>query len=164
MPMTYTGVQNVCVSTCTFFFFQAEDGIRDIGVTGVQTCALPSSRRTCAAPGGCCGPGARTWSARRSTATGSPTGPYPPRSAKPPPRPASTPTGSSSSAPSASSAAGPPTRRPFPPEHQERILAAVMAGITKKKNLNPKRRDPSHPQGVQRAPPLGVGGFFFLLA
>src|SRR5258707_10430558 len=27
----------------TFFFFQAEDGIRDIGVTGVQTCALPIS-------------------------------------------------------------------------------------------------------------------------
>ena len=27
---------------CFFlFFFQAEDGIRDIGVTGVQTCALP---------------------------------------------------------------------------------------------------------------------------
>src|SRR5438445_13267132 len=25
----------------TAFFFQAEDGIRDIGVTGVQTCALP---------------------------------------------------------------------------------------------------------------------------
>src|SRR3712207_2479184 len=24
-----------------FFFFQAEDGIRDIGVTRVQTCALP---------------------------------------------------------------------------------------------------------------------------
>src|SRR3712207_2983130 len=24
-----------------FFFFQAEDGRRDIGVTGVQTCALP---------------------------------------------------------------------------------------------------------------------------
>src|SRR3712207_7414395 len=24
-----------------FFFFQAEDGIRYIGVTGVQTCALP---------------------------------------------------------------------------------------------------------------------------
>src|SRR3712207_1236013 len=24
-----------------FFFVQAEDGIRDIGVTGVQTCALP---------------------------------------------------------------------------------------------------------------------------
>src|SRR3712207_8766013 len=27
-----------------FFFFQAEDGIRDIGVTGVQTCALPICR------------------------------------------------------------------------------------------------------------------------
>src|SRR3712207_9051803 len=29
--------------TFVFFFFQAEDGIRDIGVTGVQTCALPIS-------------------------------------------------------------------------------------------------------------------------
>src|SRR5438093_13549782 len=30
-----------------FFFFQAEDGIRDWSVTGVQTCALPiSARRT----------------------------------------------------------------------------------------------------------------------
>src|SRR3712207_7501218 len=28
------------------FFFQAEDGIRDIGVTGVQTCALPISFAT----------------------------------------------------------------------------------------------------------------------
>src|SRR3712207_7908457 len=28
---------------CIVFFFQAEDGIRDIGVTGVQTCALPIS-------------------------------------------------------------------------------------------------------------------------
>src|SRR5205085_4826055 len=26
-----------------FFFFQAEDGIRDLSVTGVQTCALPIS-------------------------------------------------------------------------------------------------------------------------
>src|SRR5690348_18435077 len=26
---------------CAFFFFQAEDGIRDGRVTGVQTCALP---------------------------------------------------------------------------------------------------------------------------
>src|SRR5438132_5240873 len=26
---------------CFFFFFQAEDGIRDHCVTGVQTCALP---------------------------------------------------------------------------------------------------------------------------
>src|SRR5206468_4349148 len=29
--------------TC-FFFFQAEDGIRDLIVTGVQPCALPLSR------------------------------------------------------------------------------------------------------------------------
>src|SRR5205807_6173531 len=27
------------------FFFQAEDGIRDYKVTGVQTCALPISKR-----------------------------------------------------------------------------------------------------------------------
>src|SRR3989475_9186809 len=27
----------------SFFFFQAEDGIRDLTVTGVQTCALPIS-------------------------------------------------------------------------------------------------------------------------
>src|SRR5689334_23863785 len=33
----------VCVLVCVFFFFQAEDGIRDGTVTGVQTCALPIS-------------------------------------------------------------------------------------------------------------------------
>src|SRR3989475_1790875 len=31
------------VSFSVFFFFQAEDGIRDLTVTGVQTCALPIS-------------------------------------------------------------------------------------------------------------------------
>src|SRR5690349_8306128 len=30
-----------------FFFFQAEDGIRDLYVTGVQTCALPISAARC---------------------------------------------------------------------------------------------------------------------
>src|SRR5438046_4573305 len=30
-----------------FFFFQAEDGIRDWSVTGVQTCALPISTAAC---------------------------------------------------------------------------------------------------------------------
>src|SRR2546422_3163238 len=38
--------------SCFFFFFQAEDGIRDVAVTGVQTCALPicaSSSSTIAA-------------------------------------------------------------------------------------------------------------------
>src|SRR2546426_9404501 len=35
------------VSACSifFFFFQAEDGIRDYKVTGVQTCALPICER-----------------------------------------------------------------------------------------------------------------------
>src|SRR5688572_684384 len=35
----------VAVSLCSplCFFFQAEDGIRDLTVTGVQTCALPIS-------------------------------------------------------------------------------------------------------------------------
>src|SRR2546430_14604562 len=31
------------MSEYVFFFFQAEDGIRDLTVTGVQTCALPIS-------------------------------------------------------------------------------------------------------------------------
>src|SRR5256886_14940641 len=31
------------VAKLSFFFFQAEDGIRDLTVTGVQTCALPIS-------------------------------------------------------------------------------------------------------------------------
>src|SRR2546426_5710451 len=33
-----------------FFFFQAEDGIRDYKVTGVQTCALPILRRALEEP------------------------------------------------------------------------------------------------------------------
>src|SRR5690349_25159241 len=33
-----------------FFFFQAEDGIRDLYVTGVQTCALPILMRGLARP------------------------------------------------------------------------------------------------------------------
>src|SRR3712207_7828911 len=37
----------VCTIIFYFFFFQAEDGIRDIGVTGVQTCALPISANFC---------------------------------------------------------------------------------------------------------------------
>src|SRR5256885_11681524 len=34
----------MCLSVRTVFFFQAEDGIRDYKVTGVQTCALPIFR------------------------------------------------------------------------------------------------------------------------
>src|SRR5256885_8712288 len=40
-------VRSVCRSCVgRFFFFQAEDGIRDYKVTGVQTCALPISAGT----------------------------------------------------------------------------------------------------------------------
>src|SRR2546425_2449733 len=40
------------VGLSVFFFFQAEDGIRDKLVTGVQTCALPiSPAYRCALPG-----------------------------------------------------------------------------------------------------------------
>src|SRR2546429_3381540 len=40
-----TGLVEVCwnVKVGGFIFFQAEDGIRDVAVTGVQTCALPIS-------------------------------------------------------------------------------------------------------------------------
>src|SRR5256885_5354937 len=37
------------VCTYVLFFFQAEDGIRDYKVTGVQTCALPISKTALAA-------------------------------------------------------------------------------------------------------------------
>src|SRR5438132_4307756 len=37
-------VRHMEFSPFHFFFFQAEDGIRDHCVTGVQTCALPISR------------------------------------------------------------------------------------------------------------------------
>src|SRR5256885_4766548 len=41
----YLSVLVHLVLYCTvFFFFQAEDGIRDYKVTGVQTCALPIFR------------------------------------------------------------------------------------------------------------------------
>src|SRR5256886_12492719 len=36
-----TYVSGVSVDSAWLFFFQAEDGIRDLTVTGVQTCALP---------------------------------------------------------------------------------------------------------------------------
>src|SRR5687768_17646177 len=43
MLMTRSTPQSSQVSP-SLFFFQAEDGIRDVAVTGVQTCALPISR------------------------------------------------------------------------------------------------------------------------
>src|SRR5258708_852978 len=50
LPRNFGSVHFICVWILTtifhpffsiFFFFQAEDGIRDDLVTGVQTCALP---------------------------------------------------------------------------------------------------------------------------
>src|SRR5256886_9352312 len=63
-----------------FFFFQAEDGIRDLTVTGVQTCALPISRtapatRAARAPAGCrpaCAARPRSASRWRARARGPP--------------------------------------------------------------------------------------------
>src|SRR3989475_5088316 len=39
----------LAVQLVVFFFFQAEDGIRDLTVTGVQTCALPILKKGAAA-------------------------------------------------------------------------------------------------------------------
>src|SRR5207302_7581634 len=39
--MTSANLSNALSVLFFFFFFQAEDGIRDFHVTGVQTCALP---------------------------------------------------------------------------------------------------------------------------
>src|SRR5215210_8248456 len=50
------------ITLVLFFFFQAEDGIRDTSVTGVQTCALPISAgvgRRRAVGGAPAGPGPR---------------------------------------------------------------------------------------------------------
>src|SRR2546429_7195085 len=61
----------------SFFFFQAEDGIRDVAVTGVQTCALPicpwrshparvvECARPARPPAGCCPATARRRPAAR---------------------------------------------------------------------------------------------------
>src|SRR5439155_2304662 len=38
---TFTSISTITTLISYFFFFQAEDGIRDGHVTGVQTCALP---------------------------------------------------------------------------------------------------------------------------
>src|SRR3989449_5745234 len=47
--LLFTAVIRCCVLGffLFFFFFQAEDGIRDVAVTGVQTCALPISSNPC---------------------------------------------------------------------------------------------------------------------
>lgn len=66
----------------------------------------------------------------------------------PPLKPASAPAGSDSSAPSA---AGPQIGRFFP-DHLDRILAAVIAGIAGKRHLSLVRRHRSYPHGWSRGP------------
>src|SRR2546430_11229435 len=39
----FAGLKQVGAQVHLYFFFQAEGGIRDLSVTGVQTCALPIS-------------------------------------------------------------------------------------------------------------------------
>src|SRR5450432_517477 len=41
LPNRKSRIRGTAVCSCTLFFFQAEDGIRYLIVTGVQTCALP---------------------------------------------------------------------------------------------------------------------------
>src|SRR2546430_9895210 len=41
MRKILSSYRGVVVHSSLFFYFQAEDGIRDLTVTGVQTCALP---------------------------------------------------------------------------------------------------------------------------
>ena len=50
--MKYDEINVTYVPLWRYFFFQAEDGIRDTSVTGVQTCALPISGRPPLAPTG----------------------------------------------------------------------------------------------------------------
>src|SRR2546430_575618 len=40
-PLARHPIETSATSYAVHFFFQAEDGIRDLTVTGVQTCALP---------------------------------------------------------------------------------------------------------------------------
>src|SRR6266702_1802139 len=98
-----------------FFFFQAEDGIRDGHVTGVQTCALPISRATSTST---------TRTRRRKSAPSS--SPANPSAASEPPKTSprssatSVPTKPSSSTEqsSPSTAAGPQPDSPIPLLHE----------------------------------------------
>src|SRR3989475_9085131 len=49
-PYSFSRGLFLVVPALVFFFFQAEDGIRDLTMTGVQTCALPISARCCRLP------------------------------------------------------------------------------------------------------------------
>src|SRR2546430_5916626 len=55
-----------------YFFFQAEDGIRDLTVTGVQTCALPILRSSSSRAAGSVGTGSGPSSASTGSGSGLP--------------------------------------------------------------------------------------------
>src|SRR5256885_6184352 len=59
-----------------FFFFQAEDGIRDYKVTGVQTCALPICHRAASWSSPASGPIAPSSSAARRSRAATCSGEY----------------------------------------------------------------------------------------
>src|SRR6266496_5463117 len=72
-----------CALNClVFFFFQAEDGIRDLYVTGVQTCALPILACRAWPP-----PASPSWSAPTAPSASRPPSPPPTRASpsRPPP-------------------------------------------------------------------------------
>src|SRR2546422_8502960 len=73
-----------------FFFFQAEDGIRDVAVTGVQTCALPISQLPARGTAGIatadCAQAQRKVAPPRRGAVGVRRGPTSPRSSRVTPR------------------------------------------------------------------------------
>src|SRR5260370_6260812 len=47
LPQGVRGIARPALADSFVFFFQAEDGIRDSSVTGVQTCALPILASIC---------------------------------------------------------------------------------------------------------------------
>src|SRR5947207_5332156 len=57
----WVNFMSLLVTSLFFFFFQAEDGIRDHCVTGVQTCALPISLSVVPVRLGWCLPWGRPW-------------------------------------------------------------------------------------------------------
>src|SRR5256885_9626273 len=70
-----SGAESELQSSCcvkSSFFFQAEDGIRDYKVTGVQTCALPILATTATIPAVSLGRSRPRYTTRRANATRQP--------------------------------------------------------------------------------------------
>src|SRR2546422_1688768 len=116
-----------------FFFFQAEDGIRDVAVTGVQTCALPISRLFDRRPP------PRKPIIAHLVALGRPRDPrLLPRKESPPPSAASRPVPVPSTAAAPSTA--PPKREPSRSELMQRALARAAG------KADTEAREPPDPE------------------